>query len=285
MDIRKWWSAVQGLLAAALAITAWALAIGLLVAGCATPYPGYGPGDFARNVGSRVVSGLPRVEIPILTQLGITPTGQNVILVNGTPFWCRWIVYGTEIGQTGPGDRLVGSKHFEPLSPQIPTAVMCYRDPGFQQYIGATGRIFGFYSGQPGGISWALRASELQTPEGAYSPVGLGVNYPQPDTQQSGKIVEMPRESWNATAAVQIVNNTLFTMSQGLEGTRRVTTDAGGLYYVSVRELLGPGRSMTGQLVFTDRGRLVGTYDFSFGVPSQGVIAHQLIVSPWMIRR
>lgn len=257
---------------------------GLLLSGCATT-PGYGPMDFVRNTTGLVVSGLGRVEFPILQQVGITPTGQNVVLVNGTPFWCQWVAYGTEIGRTGPGDQLVGSKYFEPLSPQIPIAVMCYRDPQFTQYVGAAGHVFGFSSGQPGGISWSLTAREIQMPEGPNSPIALGINYPQPDTAQVGKIAEMPRESWNATAAVQIVNNNLFTMTQSIEGIQRVATDAGGLYYLAVRELYGPGRQMTGQLVFTDRGRLVGTYDFSFSVPSQGVIAYQLIVSPWMIRR
>ncbi|MBI4085738.1 MAG: hypothetical protein HY433_00615 [Candidatus Liptonbacteria bacterium] len=256
---------------------AFSLLAGFLLGGCAS----------AERTGGLVISGLPRVTAPILGQVGITPTGQNIVLTNGTPFWCRWFAYGTELGQTGPGDQLVGSKYFEPLSPQIPVAVMCYRDPGFTQtqYVGAGGRVAHFSRGRASGISWPLRAGELVTPEGVQSAAGLGVNYPQPDTGQVGRIVEMPRESWNATAAVQIVNNTLFTMTQGIEGTSRFSTNAGGLYYASFRELLGPGRQMTGQLVFTDRGRLVGTYDFSFGVPSTGVIAYQLIVSPWMIRR
>ena len=85
---------------------------------------------------------------------------------------------------------------------------------------------------------------------------------------------------------MQIVNNTLFALAIRLNGREHAALIPGGMFYFSAREIYGSqGQQMTIQLVFSDRGRLIGTGDYSFYVPTQGVYAHQYLVGPSDIRR
>ena len=263
--------------------------VGLLtLPGCAAPH-GYGPEQFFRNVGSRVVSGLPKFDFPVARQLGITPNGQNIVIVNGTVFYGRVFVYEKEVGALAPGDELFAPKYFEPLSPQIPIAVMFYReyDGGkeFKQYVGVAGRIFQFSVGHSSDLTWSIQGREIQTPEGTYSSATLGINYPPPKTTRTGRKIEIPREAWNGTTGVQVVNNTTYVATVGI-GPRRFSLLPGEGRYVVLKTLMGPGQSVSLRATFTDNDdRAYGTYQESIWASGNGVLARQIFISPHMIRR
>ncbi len=265
-------------------------AVLMSLAGCATS-PDYGLEKFLPGVGSRVVSGLPKFSSPVAEQFGITAPGdQNLVVLNGTPFYGRVFIYGKEVAQLAPGDELNGSKHFEPLNPQIPVAVLFYREyddekQKFGEYVGASGKIFQFVSGRPDAKSWTIQGREIQTPKGTRSPTVLGLNHPSPRAGLASRRIEIPREAWNATAGVQILNNTLFIAAVGIS-TARFLLLPGEASYVPLQVTMGPAQKTLLRAVFTDANGLVsGIYERSISIPERGVRAYQVFFSPLGIRR
>lgn len=241
---------------------------------------------FWKKVGGVLAASAPRVESPLMRQMGIDH--HSMVVMNGTPFYGRVVVYGKEVAQLDPGDVAYDNRHFEPLNPQIPIAVLFYRDPGRKTYLGAAGQVFSIAGGYPESISWTIREYDIRTPDGQslYGAGGYVSPYPQPDTKAGTRRVRFPREWWDATAGVQIVNNTFFTLHIRLNGNARCAIGPTEVYYLAAREIYGGyGQQMTLQVVVTDRGRLVGTYDSSFSVPPRGIYAYQAIIGPYDIRR
>ncbi len=242
---------------------------------------------FWRALGASVVAGLPHVSSPLLQQQGITVHGHNMVITNNSRFFCKIIVYGKEVAQLGPGDSGYDDRHFEPLSPQLPAVALCYHNPEMTEYVGATGQIFQLSSGYPTSFSWTISEGEVRGPDGNQAPTDV-----VPEHKPEEKKATFPREWWNATSGVQVVNNTPYSMTVRINGqnlringqNRAVATSE--LYYLSAKEIYGfVGRELTIQLVFTDENHLVGTYTYSVYVPTRGVYAYQLIVGPHDIQR
>lgn len=257
----------------------FALALGVLLTSCS----GLSERAVRGHLAGAVEAILPQVSSPLLAELGIDPYGSTITITNGSPLYCRIIIYGEEVAKLGPGDVGYNRRHFEPLNPQIPTFALCYRDAAMTRYIGATNQVFYITGGYPISFSWTIQTYGIQTPEGQYlSPLV----WPQQASNLATKKIEFTREFWNAAAGVQIVNNTLFSLDIAVEGRTRVRLHTGDVYYLSVRSLVADvGRQMTVQMIFTDKGRLVGTYDYYFYVPIQGIYAYQILVGPYYIRR
>ena len=188
---------------------------------------------FWRQLGQVVKSSMPRVEGPAARQIGFQYQGHNMAVVNGTQFWCRVIVYGTEITAVKadgrsisvpltPGESVYDNRYWEPLSPQIPIAALCYVDPEMQSYIGAAGRPFQISSGDRASNAWVIRNEDIRKPDGQQVQSGYGVPiYPMADTRLRARKARFPREAWDATLGLQIVNNTLFAMQVRLNGEPR----------------------------------------------------------------
>lgn len=224
-----------------------------------------------------------RLESPALRQLGYNFQGHNMTVLNGTPFFAEIFVYGKEVTTLGPGNAAYDERYFEPLTTQIPVMALFYRDQARKEYVGAAGKEF-YISGSYSSYSnyWTIRSADIRTPDGVrirHEPPGLV----KAETQK----VKFPREWWNATAGVQVVDNTPYMVDVILNGRLIARLGTGGFLFVSAREINGYyyGERMTLQFVFSDAGKLVGVSDRTFYVPSTGVYAYQYILGPYNIRR
>ncbi len=271
--------------------------VGLLsLAGCATP-PGYNADTFFRNVAGRVISGLPQVDSPAARQLGFVPEGQNWVFSNSTSKYGRVLIYKKDVGFVPPGGQLIAQKYYDPLYAQIPITVVFYDEMPklnddveknkveLSKCVGAVARVFSFSPGQPGSVSWTVRHDEIVGLDGRnFMPTYTGA-YKQPDSDESVRIIEMPRESKNGLAVVQFANITPFTMVAGIDGYVRSRIPPCHVFFGSVGSLMNQPFTANAQLSFTDRGRLVGKVDYQINVPSTGVLANQRLVTPPAIQR
>ncbi len=278
----QWWLRIMWVVAAVIAVAMLVVAL----SGCAELQ------QSVRRTASLVVSGLPRGDLPALRQAGIIPAGSQTLSVdNGsTPFYGRIYIYGEPMAELDPGDRLITWRSFEPLWAQIPAVEIFYTDPGMTQCVGAAARVFQFPVGYAVTDTWPITVGEIRGLDGRYVQSGLGVVYPPPATQLATTIKERPRESYNGTAAVPVVNVSLFTVTASITvgnkvGDERVLPPCGFTYW-NPRVLLGPSQTGILNARFTDpRGGLAGQAAFMFTVPEEGVLAYPFLLGPWDIRR
>ena len=230
----------------------------------------------------RVAQVMPTVQVdsPAARQLGFSLRGHNMVVTNGTPFFCRIIVSGKEVARLGPGDAGYDNRRWESHYPQIPVLALCYEDAEYRQYVGAAGRQFYLTSGWQYSQAWTIQAGELRSPD-RRTLAGRGA---RPPTELKSRRIKFPCEWWGASTGVQVVNNTMFVMHVRVNGQPRHSARPTEVYYLNLRNLGDWGAYVTVQLVFTDGDRLVGTYDYQVSVPSDGVWAYQLIVGRGDIR-
>lgn len=219
---------------------------------------------------------IPQVKVssPLLHQLGIRPSGHNMVVTNGTSLYCRIVAYGKEIVTLGPGDAAYDDRHFEPLQAQIPVAALCYNDPRLQNYAGSAGAIFQLSGGGYGyanSVSWTIRRLSVIEWERTETEPGSG-----PRTRK----VKFPREWWNGTGGVQIVNNTPYEVTVRVSGRDKDRLRPTELCYVSAKDLGNYGGEVGIQLIFLTRGgEFIGTTSYLLYVPANGVYIQQYIVS------
>jgi len=228
---------------------------------------------------------VPQVKIssPLLHQLGVHPTGHNMVVTNDTSLTCRIISYGKEVAVLGPGDAGYDDRHWEPLQPQIPVAALCYHDPSFQDYVGAAGTIFQLYGGYgyANSVSWIIREWDIRRADGGYGSNRKSV----PASPRSGR-VKFPREWWNGTGGIQIVNNSPDYATVRVGGRDRYRLKPSEVYYLSFKNLGGYGGEVVLTLVFTDRSaNFIGTAEYRVYVPMDGVFVQQYVVGQNDVRR
>lgn len=224
------------------------------------------------------------IEFPALEQLGYAPSGHNFAVVNDTPLHAVVVVYGAAVALLRPGEAVKSTRHWEPLRPQIPVVVLFYRDRERRSYVGSVGRVWTYASPKGTAIAWRIGAGEIQTPNSARAALE-STNSGRLSSAQI-KVADFPTESWNETAAIQIVNNTTYLMTVSVNGERKANSlPPGEYYYTGRRHMIGDDTSTVSiHVMFTDQGQRVGTYDYTTSVV-QGVIAHQLIIGNNAIRR
>ena len=86
--------------------------------------PAFADGFF-KSVGKVLASAAPKIESPLLQQLGISVRGINVDVLNNTPFVGVLYVYGEKTATIEPGDVAHGKIRFEPLNPPVPIIRCC----------------------------------------------------------------------------------------------------------------------------------------------------------------
>ena len=138
--------------------------------------------------------------------------------------------------------------------------------------------------GRGSSVSWIIKDTDIREPDGD----GVSLDaYPAVagDVKPASKKKEFPREWWNATASIQISQNTYFEAVLRLDGKDRATLGPGDLYFLSLKEIGFDGQPVTIQLIFTDHGQLVGTWETQIFVPAQGLPSYQFIVDPYDIQK
>ena len=228
-----------------------------------------------------------RVESPALQQLGYNFQGHDLGVTNGTPFYAKIVIYDEEVAYLGPGDVVRDTRYWEPLSPQIPILALVYQDRAGTKYLGCASEVLTLSSGGSSrSLNWTIRISDIEGPDGRSLYWSYVPTYPQAEVRLASYSVDFPREDWNATAFVQVVNNSYFQGTVRIDGRERCFLGSTDIYTFVGRQVYGDrGREITVEVVFTDQGRFVGTWNRSFSVPTSGVRAYQFIVDPRDIRR
>lgn len=232
------------------------------------------------------VSSLPQVSSPLLEEnLGYHPRNPHrMAVVNGTSFYASVAVYEQTMIKLNPGDSVYNTRRWELLAPQVPIMVRFYRDPELTDYVGAAGTVFQFNNGYLDSYSWTIRPEEITTPTGR-SP---SKRNPAVGVSPESYGVKFPRKWWNSHAGIQIVNNTGHDVFFRSGGDNAQTVKPAQLFY-GYYQLFGfsdlGGQEVHVELIFLNHGRLVGSAERSFYVPSEGVYAYQWIVSASDIQR
>lgn len=233
----------------------------------------------------------PRVSSPAAEQLGITFRGHSFVVTNGTPFFCRLFVGKNEVARLLPGDIAFDQRHWQAgWSESFAVAVVCYSDSSYSNFVGVAGRVMSLYTGgSPQVVEWIIRTSDIRRPDGTYI-YGYGRNppYPQADLSAQSRKIKLPREWWNSTLGIQVVNNTLFTAKIFTNGIPQGSIGTGGIMFISAKIINFAdysGRPINISVVFEDRGRMVGTYSRQLWVSQNTILAEQILLEPEYIWR
>lgn len=227
-----------------------------------------------------------RVESPVLKQLGYNFNGHDLSVTNGTPFYAKIVIYDEEVAALGPGSVVRDTRYWEPLSPQIPILALAYQDRARTQYLGCANKVLTLSSGSSRSLSWVIRISDIRGPDGRSLPSPSTPTYPEAEAQLASYSANFPRENWNATAFLQVINNTHFQGTVRINGRDRCRLNTAEIYTFVGHQVYGnQSREITVEVVFTDQGRFIGTWNRSFRVPTSGVRAIQFVVNPQDIRR
>ena len=212
-----------------------------------------------------------RIDSPLAQQMGVSVHGYSMSVSNNTPLYGKVVIYDKEIGVLGAGDVFHDKRHWEPLSPEIPVLVLFYIDSGTKHYVGAAARTLRI-GGYQNTASWTISRGDVQMLDGPY-PEDL-----ERETSMQSVRVPFPREPWNATSAMQIVNNTLASCTVRVNGVNRITLQTGDVWMASARNIGFYGTELDIQLVFTKAGNLAGMASRQVFVPANGIWSFQWIV-------
>jgi hypothetical protein len=172
----------------------------------------------------------PQISSPAAERAGVAFYGTPFQISNSSPFFCRLIAGGKDLGTLGPGEIVFDLRHWHNLWYQnIPVAAVCYRNAAATDYIGAAGRILVLGGYTP--AEWIIRPGEIRTPDG---------KTPAPTTAASptSRRIKLPREWWASSTGIQVVNNTTSDIAILINGKPVATIGTGGVDYVRA-ELVG----------------------------------------------
>ncbi len=232
---------------------------------------------------------VPQIEVdsPLARQVAGNSVvyGQSMSIINTLDAYCALAVGSKEVAFLAPGQIAYDVRRFEPLYPAIPVAARCYADATKQEYLGAAVHIF--YLSYYGALTWEITLGEMR-----WSQVGVSWAANSPSVPPSGNPtsikVKFPREAWNATALVQVVNNVSGATGYATVDGRPIggRMELGDLLFSGNRLISGWGQQRALTLRFIDgQGRFIGAYTTYFWVPNQGIQAYQFVVGPNDLRR
>ena len=177
---------------------------------------------------------LPQVSSPAAGRAGVAFYGIPFQISNSSPFFCRLIAGGKDLGVIAAGGLVYDERHWHNLWVQyIPVAATCYRDSTLTDYIGAAGRVFTFSEYAP--AEWVIRPSDIRTPDGR--PL-RATSAPTTAVAPTSRKIKLPREWWASSTGIQVVNNTASDIAILINGKPVATIGAGGVDYVRA-ELIG----------------------------------------------
>lgn len=236
-----------------------------------------------------------KVDSPAAKRLGLDLNGNRMSVISAVPFYGRVYVYDEEVAIISPGESLeglIGQKllflKWEPLDPQIPILVKFYfdtEDMSRGKPIGFAHKILNFRSQNPRSQTWIIRTSDIVGPDGNRLKSSQTPIFPLAHANTWTLEMDYPREDWNATAVIQVANNTHFNLSIALNGKFREEIKPGEIYFLRGQEILGSGQQASMQFTFSSKGFIMGTAERQFRIPGKGVHAYQFVMSPSDIRR
>jgi len=175
----------------------------------------------------------PQISSPAAERAGVAFYGTPFQVLNETPFSCRLIAGGKDLGVVDPGGLVYDQRHFHNLWYQyIPVAAVCYRDASPSEYVGAAGRVLTLGGNIP--AEWVIRPREIRTPDGR--PLRAPAQIASATTSSSRRI-ELPRETLS-TVGIQIINNAAADVKIFINGRPVAVLGTGGVYHTSA-EIVG----------------------------------------------
>ena len=217
---------------------------------------------------------------------GLLGSKTDISVSNTTPFYTRLFILNKEVARVSPGASVYDQRRFEFKRTVLPIVALLYSDKGYQNYIGAAGKIIRIKRGQAN--SWNIRMSNVHYVDGRsryYGGYGYGSSYPAPDIGTGGK-VDFPRIGLMSTTVVQIVNNTNYVARVKLNGRDKAVVSTGEIYYFSLRNSASESGTIRVniEVIFDDRGRLEGYFKRTVSV-SNNPRGYQFILKSSDIRR
>ncbi|RME58641.1 hypothetical protein D6779_05970, partial [Candidatus Parcubacteria bacterium] len=250
--------------------------------GCATME------EIGRAAGAGAVAAIPKVDSPFLRSAGVNLYPNAISITNTTPYWGKVMVYGEKVGEIAPGDTIYDNRHWEPLWPEIPVAVMFYTSAEQTTYLGVSVAIFQYNRSSWGGgdtYSWIIDPGDIIP----FASQRLPLPEEAPRTEARTTRVRFPREPFNGTTAVQVINNTRWTAHIRANGREIAVATPGEFLYL--RNHLRWYGSWYGsdeillQFIFVDEEKkLVGAEDYRVYVQQNYIRAEQIVLTEDMVR-
>jgi hypothetical protein len=217
-----------------------------------------------------IKSFLPQISSPAGEQAGVAFYGTPLQILNGTPFFCRLVAGGKDLGILGPGEIAFDLRHWHNLYVQyVPVAVVCYRDVAAIDYVGAAGRVLTLGDNTP--AEWTIRLSDIRTPDGR-----IPVSAPTTAATPTSRRIKLPREWWASSVGVQVVNNTTSDAKIFINGRLLGTLPPAGVSHIRA-ELVG---GYTRPIIITITNGRDCTYTEQVWVQRNYPWARQIIFGP-----
>lgn len=211
----------------------------------------------------------------------------DVVVTNATPFHGENVIaFGTNLGELPPGGSLHDRWSFDFDYTEIPVVIRFYdwADDGGHGFVGVAAKVLPVHRGQP--TSWVVQTSDVKRPDDRYASYGYGRSpYPAPDVGNGIREVDFPRIGFKSTTAFQFVNVNFFDGQVIINGREEGgLSGPGDVISLSYSNKYNRSLPVKIEVVFTDRGRLVGFYETTASVGTNPR-AIQYVFTPDKIRR
>ena len=234
-------------------------------------------------------SGSIRIDLPSAAGLiGLGPK-IDITITNMTPFYGGSVVVLDEnVGELLPGGSMHDRRSFEFDRTEMPVVVRFYEwsDGGRGDFIGVAAKTLSLHRSQP--TSWVVQTSDVKWFDGRQVSYGFGYGqspYPAPDAASGVREVDFPRIFLKSTTVFQFVNVTLFQARVRINGREMGgMNEPGNIFVFSHWNKYDRSFPVNVEVIFTDRGRLVGHYETtaSIGTDPRAI---QFVLTPDKIRR
>ncbi len=232
------------------------------------------------------VSAQTEIKLTLPSFVGLFGLGPKttIIIANETAFVGKVVALDKEVGMLEPGASFYERYSFDFDYTELPVAVFFYSDldrDGNDDFVGVAGRVLQIRHGEP--ASWTIQTSDIHYPDGRYANFSFSSPYPSPNIGENHK-VDFPNIRFKSTTALQVMNVTYYDAAIKLNGRRVSNLQTGQVFSYEIWNKYEQSFPAKLEIVFSDRGRLVGYYEdtFTVGNNPRGV---QYVLDPGKIRR
>lgn len=237
-----------------------------------------------------IVAAQTEIKLTLPSFVGLFGLGPktDVAITNATPFYGESIIaFHEKVGELPPGSSAHDRWSFEFDYTEMPVAVRFYEWDGNScgDFVGIAADVLSIRRGRP--TSWVIHTSDVKRPDGRRVSYGFGygqTSYPAPEVEDGTVEVDFPRIGLKSTTALQFVNVTLFEARIRINGQEVSRLETGGVFYLAFWNKYDRTIPVEAEVIFTDRGRLVGYYEAAahLGTSPRAI---QYVLTPDKIRR
>lgn len=184
------------------------------------------------------------VPVPALAQdlsvgvaIGPGVPRQRMSVQNLSGYYCAMVADGKVVTPKSraallqPGGTIYDLRRSQTNWQQIPTAALCFRDSGAEDYVGVAIAVFSLNGDGWGSTNaWVFTNADIL----AFGTGGKVADIP-PRLSFSEEKVKFPKEAWDGLSVLQVINNSHFTVRIEADGRFQTLLAPGGWYILHVR--------------------------------------------------